>query len=366
MGKAITIVRLKSVPAAMKALDRLEKEIRKAPTFAALNELVDQARDIQRRWKPVKDVADRAGECWNEAETQLGDELAKVQAAKGTRGTLRGKIEGTSKGKGSGRSTGKAKLAPPVEVPTDADRGIGKRQAARASKLASLGRDARKRLESELKEQDKAVTPNAVLALARQKNKAEKKRCIAAAQFSADGPFDVVVIDPPWDVEKIDRDVRPNQDAFDYPTMTIEQLQGFWQSDIVPRLRDDVHVFWWTTQKYLPAALDLIKQLGLRYVLTMVWHKSGGFQPIDLPQYNCEFIIYARRGQPVFIDTKDFFCCFEAPRREHFRKPDKFYDTVRRVTGGSRIDVFSRERRDDFAQYGNENDRFLRPPEAAE
>jgi len=121
----------------------------------------------------------------------------------------------------------------------------------------------------------------------------------------------------------------------------------------------------WTTQKYLPATIGLLDDIGLRYVLTMVWHKTGGFQPIDLPQYNCEFIIYARLGKPLFIDTKDFFCCFNGARREHSRKPDEFYNTIRRVTGGSRIDVFSREPRDGFAQYGNQSGHFT-AVEAAE
>jgi N6-adenosine-specific RNA methylase IME4 len=45
-------------------------------------------------------------------------------------------------------------------------------------------------------------------------------------------------------------------------------------------------------------------------------------------------------------------------RREHSRKPDEFYDTIRRVTFGPRIDVFGRERREGFEVWGNEPDRF--------
>lgn len=173
------------------------------------------------------------------------------------------------------------------------------------------------------------------------------------------GKYSTIVIDPPWDMEKIERDVRPNQVAFDYPTMTEEELAKF---DVESFAHDDCHLFCWTTQKFLPVSLRLLEAWGFRYVLTMVWHKPGGFQPHNLPQYNCEFAVYARRGTPSFIDTKAFFTCFQAPRREHSRKPDEFYDLVKRVTEGPRIDVFSREARDGFEQYGNETSKF----EAAE
>jgi N6-adenosine-specific RNA methylase IME4 len=154
---------------------------------------------------------------------------------------------------------------------------------------------------------------------------------------------------------KIAREVRPNQVDFDYPTMDEDELAAF---PVKHMAEEDCHLFCWTTQKFLPMTLGLLGQWGFKYVLTMVWHKSGGFQPIGLPQYNCEFVVYARRGSPSFVDTKAFPTCFEAPRREHSRKPDEFYDLIRRVTDGKRIDVFSRELRDGFDQYGNQTENF--------
>lgn len=169
------------------------------------------------------------------------------------------------------------------------------------------------------------------------------------------GKYTTIVIDPPWDMQKIERDVAPNQVGFDYPTMNEDELAEF---DVEGMSHDHCHLFCWTTQKFLPMTLRLIEQWGFRYVLTMVWHKNGGFQPFGMPQYNCEFAVYARKGTPIFMDTKAFPTCFNAPRREHSRKPDEFYDVIRRVTDGDRIDVFSREARDGFAQFGNEADKF--------
>jgi N6-adenosine-specific RNA methylase IME4 len=167
--------------------------------------------------------------------------------------------------------------------------------------------------------------------------------------------YGTIVIDPPWPMAKIAREVRPNQVDFDYPTMDEDELAAF---PVKHMAEEDCHLFCWTTQKFLPMTLGLLGQWGFKYVLTMVWHKSGGFQPIGLPQYNCEFVVYARRGSPSFVDTKAFPTCFEAPRREHSRKPDEFYDLIRRVTDGKRIDVFSRELRDGFDQYGNQTENF--------
>ena len=154
---------------------------------------------------------------------------------------------------------------------------------------------------------------------------------------------------------KILRVVRPNQESFDYPTMSEEELAQFPVQDMAAPA---CHLFCWTTQRFLPHSLRLVEAWGFRYVLQMTWHKPGGFQPIGLPQYNSEFAIYARLGTPEFRDTKAFFCCFNADRREHSRKPDEFYDTIRRVTSGPRVDVFSREPREGFAQAGNEVAKF--------
>jgi hypothetical protein len=88
------------------------------------------------------------------------------------------------------------------------------------------------------------------------------------------GKFSTIVIDPPWPMVKIEREVRPYQAGFDYPTMTEDELAEW--PIVADKAAEDCHLFCWTTQKWLPAAMRLIEAWGFRYVLTMVWHKPGG------------------------------------------------------------------------------------------
>ena len=165
--------------------------------------------------------------------------------------------------------------------------------------------------------------------------------------------YNVVVIDPPWPVKKIKRKVAPNQVDMDYKTMNLKDIAAIKP----PMAKEGCHLFLWTTQKYLPSALDIIKKWGCRYILTFVWHKPGGFQPFGLPQYNCEFVVYARYGSPPkFSSLKAFPACFNGKRGAHSEKPEEFYSMIRRVTEGcTRLDMYNRRQIEGFDGWGDES-----------
>lgn len=169
-----------------------------------------------------------------------------------------------------------------------------------------------------------------------------------------DGKFACLVIDPPWPIKKIEREVRPNQvEEIDYPVMNEEELKNFPLSSFAA---DDAHLYLWVTQKYLPLGLKLAEKWGFRYQCLMTWVKNVGFTPFSW-MYSTEHVIFATKGNLPLLQ-KGLRLDFAAKVRGHSRKPNEFYELVKKVSPGPRIDIFSREKRDGFEQWGNEVDKF--------
>ena len=164
------------------------------------------------------------------------------------------------------------------------------------------------------------------------------------------GVYSTVVIDPPWPMVKIEREVRENQVGFDYPTMSLEDITAL---PIPGLLADDAWVLLWTTQKFLPSCFGLLEAWGLGYRWTMVWHKPGGYQAYNYPQFNGEFVVVGAKGNPRLLDAKAFNAVFEAPRGAHSEKPQAFYDLVGRTLGLG-LDMFARSKREGWMGWGDE------------
>ena len=208
----------------------------------------------------------------------------------------------------------------------------------------------------ELKEQvrrHEIHVTRAVMQVKQERAKIALEKKIAAPL--PQGKFRTLIIDPPWPIEKIDREVRPNQTAYlDYPVMTIEEIKALPMSDLAET--SGCHVYLWFTQKYRRTVFDLFDAWGVKDECFLTWIKNVGFTPYSW-MYSTEHILFGRIGRLPLLQLGKRLD-FSAKVREHSRKPDEFYDLVRQVSPEPRLDFFSREKRDGFHQYGNEIERF--------
>jgi len=166
--------------------------------------------------------------------------------------------------------------------------------------------------------------------------------------------YRTIVIDPPWPLEKIKRDVRPNQKEMDYTTMSIEEIKDFPLHRFIHR--DGCHVYLWTTQKNLQYSFNILNAWGIQYQCLLTWVKNVGYTPFSW-MYSTEHVLYGTKGNMPLL-RKGIRLDFKGKVREHSRKPDEFYDIVKRVSVPPMIDIFSREKRDGFDQYGFEVDQL--------
>src|SRR5262245_17621753 len=138
------------------------------------------------------------------------------------------------------------------------------------------------------------------------------------------GKYSCIVIDPPWPMEKIEREERPNQVGFEYPTMTEDELRQF---PLPSFAADDCHLYLWTTHKFLPLALSLAEHWGFKYQCLMTWVKNVGFTPFSW-MYSTEHVLFCRRGN-LPLEKLGMRLDFAAKVRENSRKADAFYELVR-------------------------------------
>jgi len=183
---------------------------------------------------------------------------------------------------------------------------------------------------------------------------AEGKKADVGKVERASKAYKAIIIDPPWPMEKILRDERPNQSEFDYPTLTIDEIRALPVSQAADQA--GCHVYLWTTQRFLPVAYELFTDWGVEYQCLMTWVKNVGFTPFSF-MYSTEHCLFGRYGTLPLLKLGKRLD-FHAKVREHSRKPQEFYDLVREVSPEPRLDWFSREPYEGFDQYGNEPSRF--------
>jgi N6-adenosine-specific RNA methylase IME4 len=177
----------------------------------------------------------------------------------------------------------------------------------------------------------------------------------AATQLEAEppplpeGPFRVIVADPPWQYEKRPQD--PSQrGACPYPPMTTEAICNL----PVAGLANADSILWlWTTNAFLRDALRVLDAWKFQEKTLLTWVKER-MGTGDWLRGQTEHCLLAARGKPVHTLTKQSTVLY-GPLREHSQKPESFYQLVESLCPGSKLEMFARgEPRPGWSQWGNE------------
>jgi N6-adenosine-specific RNA methylase IME4 len=189
----------------------------------------------------------------------------------------------------------------------------------------------------------------------RRKKQAVTQQIEAEAPQFPQGPFRVIVIDPPWQYDKRAEDPT-HRARTPYPTMTLAELV---EKVPVENLAHADSVLWlWTTNAFLREAFELLEAWKFTYRTLLTWGKDR-MGVGDWLRGQTEHCLMATRGQAV-INLTNQTTLLLAPMREHSRKPDEFFALVDRLCPGNRLELFARQERPGWSTWGAEKDKFQR------
>lgn len=172
--------------------------------------------------------------------------------------------------------------------------------------------------------------------------------------FNTDRKYKIIYADPPW-MERGGGKIKRGADRH-YTLMKTEEIKAL----PVGRLADaeGCHLYLWTTNKFLPDALEVVKAWGFEYITVIAWVKDS----IGLGQYFrgkselCIFATTKKRLPYKIVDGKrqQGVTAFYEAKTEHSKKPLTMAEMIEKVSYFPAIELFARESRAGWDCWGLE------------
>ena len=245
-----------TVPAALKALAAMQRELSKPSTYTQIRKIVDAGMALKLLFKDVDLVKAECEDVILAAGARIGEEIAKIPKA--TRP----------------HRPGDKKLPKPVISKKDAMPSGTSR--ARYQKLAAA-KPKLKAIAKKLREQGKDATPTAVVRELTQGDKkarrAEREQALGAKIVALpDKKFGVIYADPEWQFEPWSRETGMDRAADNhYPTSCTKVIA---ERDVPSISAKDCALFLCATAPMLPHALLVMAAWGFDYVTNVVLNKD--------------------------------------------------------------------------------------------
>lgn len=170
-----------------------------------------------------------------------------------------------------------------------------------------------------------------------------------------EGPFRVIVADPPWRYDARAEDPS-HRAANPYPQMTLEEICAL---PVIERAHDQAVLWLWTTNSHMRDAFIVLDAWGFRHRTILTWAKDR-MGTGDWLRGQTEHCLMAVRGRPT-VTLSNQTTLLHAPMREHSRKPDEFYALVESLCPApidGRLELFAREARPGWIAAGAEVGKF--------
>lgn len=175
--------------------------------------------------------------------------------------------------------------------------------------------------------------------------------------------FGTVLLDPPWRFINRTGKVAPEHRRLArYRTMSVEELERL----PVGRLAGSAsHIYLWCPNALLAEGLHLLKAWGFAYKTNLVWYKvrkDGGPDGRGVGFYFrnvTEMVLFGVRGKlRTLAPGRRRTNIIVHRKREHSWKPPSLYRIIEDCSPGPFVELFARERRPGWEQWGEDLDSY--------
>lgn len=277
------------------------------------------------------------------AERRVGELIAAQRAS-----------VGLAKGGGTGsnqhqRATGLQQN--PAALPSLAEAGIDKNLADRARKLAAVPEKKFNAMLDEWHERVEHEGQRVRTNLIREGEREQKKDDRPSRPLPV-GLFRLLYADPPWRYEHIETESRAIENQ--YPTMSLDEICAI----EVPAAQDCV-LYLWATSPKLAEAMKVIESWGFSYRTCAVWDKEKIGMGYYFRQQHELLLVAAKGALPVPEPSNRASSVIRIKRGGmHSRKPVEVIELLESMypafTKKDRLELFTREPRAGWAEWGNE------------
>jgi len=171
--------------------------------------------------------------------------------------------------------------------------------------------------------------------------------------------FGTILADPPWRFANRTGKMAPEHKRLSrYSTMTLQEIMELPVSQLA---LPHSHLYLWIPNALISEGLEVMKRWGFTYKTNIVWHKirkDGGPDGRGVGFYFrnvTELVLFGTRGNlRTLAPGRKQVNIILSRKREHSRKPDELYPIIEQCSPGPYLELFAREKRPGWAQWGNE------------
>jgi N6-adenosine-specific RNA methylase IME4 len=174
------------------------------------------------------------------------------------------------------------------------------------------------------------------------------------------GPFPTILADPPWRFQNRTGKMAPEHRRLArYFTMSVAEVCALPVDRVAA---DKAHLYLWVPNALLADGLRVLEAWGFEYKTNLVWFKTrkdGGPDGRGVGFYFrnvTELVLFGVRGRDnrTLPAGRRQVNLVAERKREHSRKPEQMYDVIESCSPAPRLELFARNPRDGWAQWGDE------------